>query len=246
RLEDAEAGRQTSTEHGLRISQLTGLLGLITLGAIMRVAMDQEQVIIGWAALAFALMATAWIRKRLTFYYQALFATACVVFRAFSYNLWSGRPMQTDVTHQPWFCVGIAITLLFLTLPFTFKMREWKSERSNRILRWIEKNPHQVFFFAPIALLTFLLGKELSHSMITIGWGLEGVVVFIFALWVGMRSYRLSGLGLLLLCIGKVLIVDVWGLELPYRALTLIVLAVILGGVSFLYSRYREIIREYL
>ncbi len=82
--------------------------------------------------------------------------------------------------------------------------------------------------------------------MITIGWGLEGVAVFIFALWVGMRSYRLSGLGLLLLCIGKVLVVDVWGLELPYRALTLIVLAVLLGGVSFLYSRYREIIREYL
>jgi len=247
RLEaSGEADKQSGTERGLAITQLTSFLGLITLGAIMRVAMDQEQVVIGWAALAFALMATAWIRKRLIFHYQALFATACVVFRAFSYNLWSGRPMQADATHQPWFCVGIAITLLFLTLPFAFKMREWKSERSNRILRWIEENPHQVFFFAPLALLTFLLGKELSHSMITIGWGLEGVVVFIFALRVGMRSYRLSGLGLLLLCIGKVLIVDVWGLELPYRALTLIVLAVILGGVSFLYSRYREIIREYL
>jgi len=72
------------------------------------------------------------------------------------------------------------------------------------------------------------------------------VLVFIFALAVGMRSYRLAGLGLLLLCIGKVLIVDVWGLELPYRALTLIVLAVLLGTVSFLYSRYRETIRGYL
>ena len=247
RLEaSAEADKQSSTERGLKITQLTSFLGLITLGAIMRVAMDQEQVVIGWSVLAFALMTIAWVRKRLAFHYQALFATACVAFRAFTYNLWSGRPMQMDVTHQPWFCVGITITLLFSTLPFAFKMRDWTSERSNRILRWIEENPHQVFFFVPLVLLTFLLGKELSHSMITIGWGLEGVAVFIFALCVGMRSYRLSGLGLLLLCIGKVLIVDVWGLELPYRALTLIVLAVILGGVSFLYSRYREIIREYL
>ena len=247
RLESsAETDGESSTERGLRISALIGFLGLITLGAIMRVAMDQEQVVIGWSVLASALMATAWLRKRLTFYYQALFATACVAFRAFSYNLWSGRPMQIDAMHRPAFCVGITIALLFLTLPFAFKMREWTSERSNRILRWIEENPHQVFFFVPLVLLTVLLGKELSHSMITIGWGLEGVAVFIFALVVGMRSYRLSGLGLLLLCIGKVLIVDVWGLELPYRALTLIVLAVILGAVSFLYSRYREIIREYL
>ncbi len=247
RLEaSAEADKQSSTERGLKITQLTSFLGLITLGAIMYVAMDPERVVIGWSVLVFALMAIAWAKKRLIFHYQALFATACVAFRAFSYNLWSGRPMQMDVTHRPAFCVGITVVLLFFTLPFAFKMREWTSARSNRVLQWIEENPHQIFFFIPLILLTFLLGKEMSHSMITISWGLEGVLVFIFALRAGMRSYRLSGLALLLLCIGKVVVVDVWGLSRPDQILTLIVMSILLGAVSLLYGRFREIIREYL
>jgi hypothetical protein len=244
--ESADAGTQSDTERGLTISALVGFLGLISLGAIMRVAMDPEHVIIGWSLLALLLMATAALSKRLIFLYQALFAITGVAIRGGFYNLLSGRPMQTDAAHRPWFCVGFAVALLFLSLPFAFKMRAWVSKRGNRILRWIEENSHQLFFFVPLGLLTLLLGKELSHSRITIGWGLEGVAVFIFALWVGMRSYRLSGLGLLLLCIGKVVIVDVWGLALQDRAVTLIVMAVLLFGVSFLYSRYREIIREYL
>src|SRR5579859_2084588 len=145
--EVAEAGRQTSTEHGLRISQLIGFLGLITLGAIMRVAMDPEHVIIGWSVLALALMATAWTTKRMIFFYQALVAVIGIAIRGAFYNLTSERPMQMDNTHRPLFCVGITVVLLFLALPFAFKMREWKSDRGNRILRWIEQNPHQVFFF---------------------------------------------------------------------------------------------------
>src|SRR5260370_41474076 len=66
RLEaSAEADKQSSTERGLKITQLTSFLGLITLGAIMRVAMDQEQVVIGWALLALSLITIAWGRKRL-------------------------------------------------------------------------------------------------------------------------------------------------------------------------------------
>ncbi len=160
RLDETDkAGRQSGTERGLGVLQLTGFLGLITLGAIMRVAMDQEQVVIGWSVLALALMATAWMTKRLIFHYQALFAVAGIAIRGGFYNLLSERPMQLDATHRPWFCVGITVALLFLTLPFAFKMREWKSERGNRLLLWIEENPHQLFFFVPLVLLTVLLCK---------------------------------------------------------------------------------------
>jgi uncharacterized membrane protein len=72
------------------------------------------------------------------------------------------------------------------------------------------------------------------------------VVVFVLALWLGERSFRLTGLGLLLLCAGKILLVDMWRLDLRDRYLTLIVLGAALLLVSFLYTRNREALRQYL
>jgi uncharacterized membrane protein len=82
--------------------------------------------------------------------------------------------------------------------------------------------PEQLFFFIAVALLTVLLATQMRHGMVTLSWGLEGVAVFVLALWLGERSFRLTGLGLLLLCVGKILLVDVWGLDPQDRYLTFI------------------------
>jgi uncharacterized membrane protein len=60
------------------------------------------------------------------------------------------------------------------------------------------------------------------------------------------RSYRLSALGLLLLCVLKIVLRDVWGLAPRDRYLTFIVLGLTLLAVSYLYTRYREVLRQYL
>jgi len=108
------------------------------------------------------------------------------------------------------------------------------------------RRPDQVFFFIPFFLLTVLLALEVPKGMVTVAWGMEAVAVFLFALMVGQRSYRLSGLGLLLVCVGKIVVLDVWGLLPRDRYLTFIVLGAALLGVSFLYTRFRETIRQYL
>jgi uncharacterized membrane protein len=115
-----------------------------------------------------------------------------------------------------------------------------------RLLQSLTRRPEQVFFFMAVALLTVLLALEMRHGMVTVSWGVEGVAIFLLALWVGERSFRLCGLGLLLLCVGKILIVDVWGLNPRDRYLTLMVLGGALLLVSFLYTKNREVIRQYL
>jgi len=65
-------------------------------------------------------------------------------------------------------------------------------------------------FFIAVGMLTVLLAIEMRHGMVTLSWGVEGVAVFMLSLWLGERSFRLTGLGLLLLCVGKILLVDVW------------------------------------
>jgi len=49
-----------------------------------------------------------------------------------------------------------------------------------------------------------------------------------------------------LLSAAKILVLDVWRLNPSDRYLTLIVLGAALLSVSFLYTRYRETIRQYL
>jgi uncharacterized membrane protein len=91
-----------------------------------------------------------------------------------------------------------------------------------------------------------MLALKMKTGMITVSWGVEGVLVFLLALAVGERSFRLTGLGLLLLCVGKIVALDVWGLHPRDRYITFIVVGIALTFVSFLYTRYREAIRQFL
>jgi hypothetical protein len=148
-------------------------------------------------------------------------------------------------------CVGTAVALLFVCLPILFQLRskareEWPEGVLLRGLAAFNRRPEQVFFFIALTLLTVLLALEMRHGMVTLSWGVEGVAVFLLALSLGERSFRLSGLGLLLLCVGKIIVVDVWRLNPRDRYLTFIVLGTALLLVSFLYTRNREALRQFL
>jgi hypothetical protein len=148
--------------------------------------------------------------------------------------------------------VGATVALLLLALPFAFRLERAPAEgdvkRSlpARMLSALDRRPDLVLFYIPFVLLTVLLALEMPKGLVTVAWGVEAVGIFLFALWVGQRSYRLTGLGLLLVCVAKIVMLDVWDLHPRDRYLTFIVLGAALLGVSFLYTRYREAIRHYL
>ena len=115
--------------------------------------------------------------------------------------------------------------------------------------RWmaaLAKHSEQPMFFVPFVLMAVLLALKVDPGMITLAWGGEAVVVFVLALWAKERSFRLAGLGLLLLCAAKIILWDVWQLNDPTaRYLTLIGLGSLILIVSYLISRNREALREY-
>jgi uncharacterized membrane protein len=113
-------------------------------------------------------------------------------------------------------------------------------------MRWMVNRPEQALFFAPVALLTVLLTLEVRTGWVTIAWGVEGVALFLLALWLGQRSYRITGLSLLLLCVGKIVFVDAWRMDPQPRYLTFIILGVSLTLVGFLYTKYKEAFRQLL
>jgi uncharacterized membrane protein len=86
----------------------------------------------------------------------------------------------------------------------------------------------------------------MDHGRVTLAWGVEAVLIFIAALLAKERSFRLTGLALLLLCVATIVFIDVWHLAPRDKYLTYIGLGASLILVSFLYSKYRETIRQYL
>lgn len=97
-----------------------------------------------------------------------------------------------------------------------------------------------------LLLLTVILYIEVPGRYRTVGWGMEGVALLAAGLGVRERILRLEGLFLLLACILKLFFYDLRNLETIYRILSFIALGVILLGVSWIYTRFRERLKHYL
>jgi uncharacterized membrane protein len=91
-----------------------------------------------------------------------------------------------------------------------------------------------------------MIAVKMNPGMITLSWGVEGVLVILLGLSVSERSYRITGLFLLLLCVGKIVLRDAWRLTERDRYITFIALGAALMLVSTLYNRYRESVRRLL
>ncbi len=238
------------TERRFKVAEIFCWLGTLTFAALMRFELEADWVAGAWAALAFGLLAIAWRSGRRVFLHQGLLVALGVLFRTVLHNFYERSYFPPPGWENRWGTVGIAIALLLAALPFAFQLRKKDEESVEtglvRLLQGVVRRPEQLFFFIAIGLLTVLLATEMRHGMVTLSWGVEGVAVFVLALWLGERSFRLTGLGLLLLCVGKILLVDVWRLDPQDRYLTFIVLGAALLLVSFLYTRNREALRQYL
>jgi len=237
-------------ERKFRAGNVCCWLGTITIASLMRFELEADWVAAAWAALAFALILIAWRSGRRIFLQQALLVAAAVVFRTVLHNFYERTYFPAPTWESRWVTVGATVGLLLASLPVAFRLRRKEAASDETgfvlLLHNLARRPEQIFFFVAVGLLTALLGIEMRHGMVTLSWGLEGLAVFILALWLAERSFRLTGLGLLLLCVGKILVDDVWRLNPRDRYLTFIVLGGALLFVSFLYTRNREAMRRYL
>jgi Predicted membrane protein (DUF2339) len=202
-----------------------------------------------WAGMATALMAVGWMRRRRAFVVWAILLAVAVVIRGLFFDL--ADTTAVGFWQGPLFHVAVAASILLAALPFAFQLRKpafWEGESIELPAEVVTtlRRSDQWFFFAPFGLMVAALALKLNSGSITIAWSVVGVAVFLFALAVGERSFRLAGLALLLLSVVKILLMDVWALSPPDRYMTLIVMGLALLAVSFLYTRFGTVIRRYL
>jgi len=246
-----EEEETTGRDRRLHFDVLLAYLGTATIVALFYFQFPIEWVIASWAAVVFALLGAALLLDRPLFLHQGLLLTVLVLARGMTHNLFGAGYFGGGDWKGDYLVVGSAAGVLLASLFFAFHLRGRYSVPQNlspliRPLAVIASRPEQVEFFIPIILITFMLALKMKSGMVTVSWGIEGVLIFLLALAVKERSFRLTGLGVLLLCVAKIMALDVWGLQARDRYITLIIVGVALVFVSFLYTRYRETIRQYL
>jgi|GEM_PF-1895522 len=245
RLLDTD-GSDLNQEGKLHVAGGLACLGTITLATIMRFEIDPHWVVVGWASLLLALMMTSWLTDRTIFRYQALAGIIPVGFRLITYNLFEHADLANSLSSR-FVSEGISIALMLACLPAAFVFRNMEAVED--AYGWMGKfryRPDQFFFLAAVALTTIVLFFRLEGGFITLAWGVEAIVVFVFALMVSERSYRLCGLALLMGCIAKIGFVDYWKMETSERVIVLMGVGGILTVVGFLYGKNRDRLRELL
>jgi uncharacterized membrane protein len=216
------------------LSGLAATAAATVLSTLLYLELREEWLVAAWAGLVVIQTSAALLRDGIRVRAQALLLATLVVARALVVNF------ETPVFRQ--WPLWTALALLFAAVPVAFLLRRKLLPRAPFLLR----RPEQLLFFFPLALVTILLAVEIENTWLTLSWCLLGVLVFLLALAVGERSYRLGGMAVLLLGVAKLVCFDVWQLEETARYLSLIGVGIALLGVSFLYSRYAERIKEYL
>jgi len=245
----SQIGQKNSEEDSrLRLDTLLGYLGTGTVVALLYFELQNDWLVAAWASVVFALFAAAYWLQRQIFLYQALLLTIGAVSRGIMHNLFGASYFSGGTWTGRFLVLGTGIAILLACLPFAFRLRgRWQPQVTSR--RWvaaIPAHPEQFMFFAPVVLLTLMLALKMRAGMVTVSWGLEGLLIILMAIAVNERSFRLTGLILLLICVGKVLLMDAWGLAPRDRYVTFIILGAALLAVSFLYSKYRDTIRQFL
>jgi hypothetical protein len=228
------------------------LMAYFGTGCVVALAYFQtpvEWIVVAWAALALALVIATWALDKEVFLQQAVLLAVGVVGRGLAHNIFGGSYFFAEGWRGNFAVLSIASALLILALPIAFQLRKRCADRPiesllGRILAL--KHPEQWFFFAPVVLITFMIAVKMNPGMITLSWGVEGVVAILTGLLVSQRSYRITGLSLLLLCVAKIVCLDAWRLSDTDRYITFIALGAALILVSWLYSTYRETVRRLL
>ncbi len=247
----SEKEENAARDRRFRFDALVAYLGTATVVALFYFQFPPEWVVTSYASLAFALLGAAWALKRPIFLHQGILVTLGTFARGMAHNLFGSSYFGGGDWRGRYFVLSTAVAILLATLFFAFPLREaYKASpsagRRSKFLSAFVARPEQLQFFVPVILVTVMLALKTTEGMITVSWGIEGVLIVLLAVAVKERIFLRAGFGLLLLCVAKVLAMDFWRFDLLHKVITFIIIGLALIAVSLLYMRFRENIRQYL
>lgn len=233
----------------IRVEYVIACIGTATVAALVRfVPQDKEAIVVGYSLIVITLLAVAWRTGLKIFLYQALVMLGVTAFRLSTHNFYMIQNSFSSSTPSS----ALSIALLVVGIPICFKLRQLKVDGSQTGGKenWISvlvRRPEQPLFFVPVVLMAILLIIKFDFGWNVLALAVEMIVVVLGAFFAKERSFRLTGLGLLIACILKFFTWDVWKFNDPRAPyLSLIGLGALILAAGYLYSRNRKALRDYL
>ncbi|MBZ5585274.1 MAG: DUF2339 domain-containing protein, partial [Acidobacteriia bacterium] len=195
--------------------------GAAALAVVLHATLVKEAWGAAWAAEALLLVCAArWI-ARPALQWQSYAVAAVALAQCFGLNLWGPDAVPA---------AGAAAACFYAAQLLSPRERE------------------QRLYYSLLAsgLTAAVLFDEVSGSVLTIAWGVQGLTLLAAGFPLRDRVLRLSGLALLLFCILKLFIYDLGYLETLPRIFSFIALGLILVGVSWIYTRFRNRVQKFL
>ena len=157
---------------------------------------------------------------------------ACGV--AHYYTSWPGTPYQSFT----W----LDATALVLLLAQPAMLRHWGRELISHVESWVLIGVSSV---AGWSLVSNAVVNSQTHNL-TLAWALYAVALIVAGFVATERRQRWCGLAILAAAFVRVGVHDVWGYSDVYKVLTLLALTVICLGLSFLYYKFADRLKEWL
>ena len=109
-----------------------------------------------------------------------------------------------------------------------------------------ERHVSDIFTWGASFLLWMFMLIEFKDFGVSISWTIMGFVLLMVGLFLKSKALRHQGLLIFVISIFKVFIYDTANLESIYRTISFIALGVILLTASFLYTKYRDRLKDIL
>lgn len=190
-----------------------------------------EKVLGRWLSFAWTLEALAifilgiLVNRRL-FRWQAALLFVIVAGRIFFTD------MGYDFDLERWARFAVSL-LVFYGIYFVYK-----GLRSRGMADAAERSLRPVFFSIATFLLTMSVFKEAQRHFVSLGWGIEGALLFMMGFMTKDRTFRLGGFVIFGLTLLRIVVVDMAHVAVVYRIISFIVLGTIFLLTSFFYNKY--------
>lgn len=208
---------------------------------LSRFEMGRALTVTGWAAITLALYVAGLRAKNMDLRWQSYGVAILMFWRCWNTNFYipeslAGLPGRL--------LTGSIVVASLYAAQFVSPRPSLGTVRN--VFAWLDQHARLLFSSLASTLLAVMLYYEVSGGMLTVAWTAQAMAMLVAGFPLRDRPLRLTGLLLFMTCILKVFLWDLRHLETLQRIMSFIVLGVILVGVSWMYTRFRDRIQRFL
>lgn len=158
----------------------------------------------------------------------------------------TSRAWGGGIIHGDFFVLStLAVTLIALGLYF---WREWKKSKKTKASQFyttlLTTGTIYIYVLLWLSLHASLPSPDIATMISLIIYTVVGLITYFFAIFRKMQALRAYGSMLLIFVVGRLLLIDIWEMQLTGRIITFFLIGILFVSTAFLSQRKNRSIKE--